>query len=284
MHQISIVVPSYNHAGYIEACLDSVYFQDYGNMEIIIVDDCSTDGSPEVIERWLAGVASDKTSHVVDLDAETGRLIRAECPRYGKKRDIVFLRNKRNIGSTATYNRGFRAARGEYCSFVVSDDICHPQLFSTLAAPLAEGLADFAYADMFIVDDAMRILREFRLPDYDFEASFCRWYLCGVATLYRRELHERFGYYDETSKADDHECYLRFAMNGARFMHVPKTLYSVRDHQGRAEGLHEPDRFNALLEASRELTLKARKWLAESRNGQEAAVGGPVLQNHSHGE
>lgn len=284
MHQISIVVPSYNHAGYIEACLDSIYFQDHGNMEIIIVDDCSTDGSPEVIKRWLEGVASDTASHVADMDEKTGRLIRVSSPRYDKQRDITFLRNERNLGSTRTYNRGFRAARGEYCSFVVSDDICHPQLFSTLAAPLEDGLADFAYADMFVVDDAMRILREFRLPDYDFEASFCRWYLCGVATLYRRSLHERFGYYDPASGADDHECYLRFAMNGARFTHIPKTLYSVRSHEGRTVGLHAPERFDALLEASRELTRKARRWREQSRRREGAAACFSVLQNHSCSE
>ena len=52
MNTISIVIPSYNHAEYIEACLDSIYFQDYPSIEIIIVDDCSTDGSPEVISNW----------------------------------------------------------------------------------------------------------------------------------------------------------------------------------------------------------------------------------------
>jgi glycosyltransferase involved in cell wall biosynthesis len=265
MNRISVVVPSYNHAGYIEACLDSIYFQDYEEMEIIIVDDCSTDGSAEIIEQWLAGVETDTASYVADHDETAGRLIRAEHRRYEKNRAITFLRNERNLGSTATYNRGFRAATGEYCAFVASDDLCHPQLFSTLARPLDRGEADFAYADMFVVDDALRILREFKLPDYDFETCFCRWYLCGVATLYRRELHERLGYYDETCKADDHELHLRFAMNGARFAHVPKTLYSVRSHQGREVGLHAPERFDALLEASKALTLKARQWLEAQR-------------------
>ncbi|MUM77523.1 glycosyltransferase [Pseudodesulfovibrio sp. F-1] len=261
---ISIVIPSYNHAQYIEACLDSVYFQDYLNLEIIIVDDCSQDGSGEVIEKWLEGVGTHTASYLSNYNEETGELVRTTHKRYDRQRSISFLRNEKNLGSTRTYNRGFREATGEYCSFVVSDDICHPQMLSTLAKPLDEDRADFVYSDMFIIDDAYRVLKEFRLPDYDFEKSFCNWYLCGVATLYRRSLHLDFGYYDETAMADDHECYLRFAMNGARFLHIPRILYSVRSHENRQEGLHSTTRFNALLDHSKSLVQKARRWRKEN--------------------
>jgi glycosyltransferase involved in cell wall biosynthesis len=260
METISIVIPSYNHAQYIGACLDSIYFQDYPSIEMIIVDDCSTDGSADVIREWIASMEAEEVSYASNYNEVTDVVERTVHKRYCRPgRTVRFLENEGNMGSTATYNRGFRSATGVYCSFVVSDDICHPQMLSTLAAPLRDGEADFAYSDMFIIDDAGRILREFVLPDYDFSDSFCRWYLCGVATLYRRSLHERFGYYDETAMADDHECYLRFAMNGVRFKHIGKTLYSVRSHDQRRVGLHASDRFKALLDCSKQLTLKARK-------------------------
>jgi len=259
--KISVVVPSYNHAEYIGTCLDSIYFQDHPDLEIIIVDDCSTDDSVAVIADWLRAVREDEASFVSGYNAADDALERCVHARYNKPgREIRFLRNSSNRGATWTYNRGFREATGALCTFVVSDDICHPQLFSTLAEPLDRDEADFAYADMFIVDDAHRVLREFKLPDYGFEASFCQWYLCGVAKLYKRELHERFGFYDESAMADDHECFLRFAMNGARFLHVPRTLYSVRSHDGRQVGLHSKQRFTALLNHSKELVLKARAW------------------------
>jgi glycosyltransferase involved in cell wall biosynthesis len=191
-------------------------------------------------------------------DEEKDIIQRTENKRYNKKRSITLLENGSNKGSTWTYNRGFRKATGEFCTFVASDDICHPQLFSTLVEPLISDQADFCYADMFIIDDCCRILREFKLPDYDFKKCFCDWYLCGVATLYRHSLHEKFGYYDETSAADDHECYLRFAMGGVRFLHIPKTLYSVRSHDQRQVGLHHPERFKKLIEESKRLSLKAR--------------------------
>lgn len=262
MEKISVVVPSYNHAQYIEACLDSILFQDHDNIELIIVDDCSTDDSRRVIAEYLRGVTEDTASHAARYDEATGIIERSSYARYPQEgRTIKAIFNEENKGSTWTYNRGFREATGKFCTFVVSDDICHPQMFSTLAAPLEADAADFVYADMFVIDDMHRILREFKLPDYEFEKSFADWYLCGVATLYKRSLHEWFGFYDESAKADDHECYLRFAMNGARFMHIPKTLYSVRSHHGREVGLHDPAAYNDLLTYSIELTLKARKAL-----------------------
>lgn len=268
METISLVVPSHNHSQYIEACLDSIYFQDYGKLEIIIVDDCSSDDSRDVIRGWLSNVDAQEVSHASRYNETTDELERTRHKRYARGgRSITFVANEQNLGSTATYNRGFRMATGEFCSFVVSDDMCHPQMLSTLAAPLRENIADFVYSDMFIVDDRGRILREFRLPDYDFSVSFGDWYLCGVSTLYRRSLHERFGYYDETALADDHECYLRFAMGGARFLHIPKTLYSVRSHHEREEGLHSKDRFAALLDYSKMLTLKARAWRRDNWGG-----------------
>ncbi len=49
MKKISVIVPSYNHAQYIEACLDSILFRDHDNIELIIVNDCSADESRQVI-------------------------------------------------------------------------------------------------------------------------------------------------------------------------------------------------------------------------------------------
>lgn len=261
MKKISIVVPSYNHADYIEACLDSIYFQDYPSIEIIIVDDNSSDDSAEVISNWVSRVEKEEASFASRYNEKNDEIERTHHKRYNhSERTVLFERNQENFGSTANYNKGFKLATGEYCTFVASDDIAHPHLLSTLAEPLDKDEADFVYCDMFIVDDQQRILREFKLPDYSIERSFCDWYLCGVATLYRRSLHEKYGYYDETATADDHECYLRFAMNGARFLHIPKTMYSVRSHHEREVGLHSKERFAALLEHSKELTLKVRAW------------------------
>ena len=258
---VSIVAPNYNHSPYLLSCLDSIMFQDYPNLELIIIDDASTDNSDKIIKQFLDDVSTDEISYASYYNIDTDCIERTYRLRYPQSgRDIVYLKNERNLGSTATYNRGFQTATGEYCTFVATDDLCHPQFVSTLVGTLLGQEADFAYADMFIIDDNNRILREFKLPEYSFKECFENWYLCGVATLYRRKLHDRFGWYDENAKADDHECYLRFALGGARFVHVAKTLYSVRSHAARKVGLHAPERYHHLLEHSKQLTLHARSY------------------------
>jgi len=256
---VSIVAPNYNHGPYLLSCLDSIMFQDYPNIELIIIDDASTDNSDKLIEKFLHDVSNDEISFASYYNSDTDCIERTYSLRYPQKgRDIIYLKNMLNLGSTATYNRGFQTAAGEFCTFVATDDLCHPQFVSSLVETLINEEADFVFADMFVIDDNCRILREFKLPDYSFNECFENWYLCGVATLYRRDLHDRFGWYDETAKADDHECYLRFALGGAKFVHVAKTLYSVRSHATRRAGLHAPERYLQLLEHSKELTRHAR--------------------------
>lgn len=115
---------------------------------------------------------------------------------------------------------------------------------------------------MHIVDDAMHVLRHFKLPDYSFQACFGDWYLCGVCKLYERSLHERFGDYDEALLAHDHELFQRFAMGGATFTHVPRALMAVRDHpHDRQVDIHAPTNWNRLLEESKVLVGQARDYL-----------------------
>lgn len=257
---ISVVVPTYNQAEYLGACLDSIWFQDYPNIEIIVVADPSPDNTSEVLAQFREAVDSEVVSHAVKLE-DNGEVCRAEAPRYRKQgRKLVIHESEVRLGHTPAYNKGFQMATGEYCTYIASDDICHPQMLSEMAAVLDRDEADFVYSDMFIVDDAMRILREFRLPDYSFEASFCDWYLCGVSKLYRCSLHEQFGYYDDGYTANDHECFLRFAMKGARFLHIPKVLYSVRSHDQRGVDVHSGESWKKLMAESSRLVEKARNF------------------------
>lgn len=258
--KISVVVPVYNQGRYLGACLDSVWFQDWPNLEIVVVCDPSPDDTLEVLEAFERDVRTATVSHAAFFNETTGEVERAVEPRYRPEgRELTVLRNARRLGHSASYNLGFRAAGGAYCTYVAADDICHPGMLTALAAPLQADQADFAYSDMFVVDDAGRILREFRLPDYSFARSFGDWYLCGVSKLYRRELHERHGYFREDYLANDHECYLRFALGGARFVRVPKVLYSVRSHEERNVDVHSKGNWKRLFEESKRLVRVARE-------------------------
>ena len=256
--RISVVVPTYNQAEYLWACLDSIWFQDYPDIEIIVVADPSPDNTAEVLAAYRRAVENDRVSHAVRLEAD-GSVSRAEFPRYrAEGRRLIICESETRLGHTPSYNKGFKLASGEYCTYVASDDICHPQMLSEMSRYLDSNEADFIYSDMFVVDDDMCILREFKLPDYSFEASFCDWYMCGVSKLYRRSLHEQFGYYDNAYTANDHECYLRFVLGGARFKHIPKVLYSVRSHDQRSSDVHSEASWKKLFAESSSLVERAR--------------------------
>lgn len=90
---VSIIMPSYNTAEYIVESIQSVLSQSYENWELIIVDDCSTDNTDEIIEPYL----TDKR--------------------------IKYLKNEKNSGAAVSRNRALREAQGKWIAFLDSDDI-----------------------------------------------------------------------------------------------------------------------------------------------------------------
>ncbi|GAB6038226.1 hypothetical protein JCM15519_27850 [Fundidesulfovibrio butyratiphilus] len=268
--KVSVVVPTYNQAQYLPACLDSLWFQDHPDMEIVVVDDGSTDGTARVLEGWLARVGADTASYASRYDETSDTLLRVHHPRYpARGRAVRVIAFETNRGLAAALNAGFRAATGQAVTYVPSDDWCMPGLYVELVRALEETPADFVFADMLVVNDAFEVVRRFDLPDYSFARSFCDWYLCGDAKLYRRSLHERHGFYDESLLAHDHDLFLRFALGGARFVHVGKALYAKRDHAGEREvHIHAPENWRRLIGESKRLVLEARRHLDSFGNGR----------------
>ena len=262
---VSVVVSTYNQALHIRSCLDSIWFQDFvGELEIVLVNDGSTDNTAEVVEAFLKDVDSAITSYASYYNADDNTIERIQHKRYQMNgRSIEVITNKENKGLPCALNIGFKACRGKYCTYIPSDNYCYPSMFTDLVAALEEGY-DFVFSDMLIVDDPGNVIRRFSLPAYSFEGSFCDWYFCGVSKLYRRELHDCFGYYEQGLLAHDHELFLRFAEGGARFQHIPKALMAVRYHDKEREvGIHAPANWNRLLEESKNLTLRARRFAGQ---------------------
>lgn len=94
--KVSIIIPIYNVAPYIEACLQSVFNQTYKDIEIIIIDDCGTDNSMEIAEKIVSA--------------------------YNGEFCIKILHHNQNKGLSAARNTGIKRATGEYIFFLDSDD------------------------------------------------------------------------------------------------------------------------------------------------------------------
>jgi glycosyltransferase involved in cell wall biosynthesis len=267
MRKASVVVPLYNQSSYLGACLDSLWFQEYPEIEIIVVNDCSPDDAHSAIAAYLDAVASDVRSFACGYDEFTGSILRETHSRYPSHgRTIRILTHPRNMGLAAALNTGIKACTGDYCTYVPADDTCSTRMIPELVKALEANEADFSYCDMLIVGHSGRVERKLTLPEYSFERSFAEWYLCGVAKLYKRSLHDLCGYYDETLLAHDHEMFLRFAMAGAKFVHVPMALMNMLDHSDRQVDIHSPDNWSRLLEESKRLVLSARKYLKDQRH------------------
>ena len=119
---ISVVVPIYNVEHYLERCLDSIISQTYTNLEIILVDDGSTDRSGAIADAYAAKDSRVKVIH------------------------------QKNGGLSIARNTGIEACRGEYLLFIDSDDYIAPNMCECLLSHLTEADADIAIGGFYRVD------------------------------------------------------------------------------------------------------------------------------------
>lgn len=261
MKKVSIIIPCFNQAHYLQACIDHCWYQTYPNIELVIVDGGSTDATKTMLQALSEKIQDRETSPVLRYDEHDG-IVRKACRTYLEDthvthpgRELHILSYEHDLGRTGTYNAGFRKATGEYCTYIVGDDMPHPHMIEELVHALEQTEADVAYSDFRVVNDQGHILRQVRKPSYDFTKCFAEWFHLGVSTLHRRTLHQKVGIMDEAwQHANDYEWYLRMAESGATFTHVPKVLYSVRFH-GHGVGLDEES--IRLAQKARSFTLGA---------------------------
>ena len=261
----TLVIPTFNQAEYLPACVDRCLFQTHPELEIIIVDGGSTDATKDYLAALPQRITSATAEPVVRMD-ETGAVVRASVLTYPQNRRLEIVTFTEDIGPTRTYNEGLARATGESCAYVPGDDLPYPHMVAELIAALERTGADFAYADQDVVEDDGRIYRRMTFPDFDFRACLAEWPHLGVCRLYRRRLHETVGLMDEAfTSANDYDHYLRFALAGAQFIHVPRVLYGVRRHgPARPTGQHTPTRYANLLAESCRLAKRARQFLHDT--------------------
>ena len=199
---ISVIVPVFNVAGYLPQCVDSILSQDYGNLEVILIDDGSTDGSGEICDRYAA------------LDSR------------------VRVIHQKNGGAAAAKNAGLRLATGEYLAFADSDDYLEPGAYGFLMKILLENGADAVQGSFREVyrnrAEEQRISEEI-LEGYDYLLRFPKDFSCALLwnKLYRRALFDGV-FFEEGHKIDDEYFTYQGFLQPRKVVRADRIVYNYR--------------------------------------------------------
>lgn len=199
--RVSIVTPSFNQAEFIEETILSVQGQNYPNLEHIIVDGGSTDGTLSILKKY-----GDKIKWISEKDS----------------------------GQANAINKGFKMAEGEIIGWLNSDDpYLEGAVSSVVNVFLNHSKVQVLYGDYVFLDGSGRRIYEMRLIHYDlYILLFDRCYIAQPAVFYKKEIFNEVGFLDETLKyAMDWEYFLRLGFSGYHFYHIPKLLAGYRLHK-----------------------------------------------------
>lgn len=200
--KFSIIVPVYNTAQYLKRCLDSLINQTYQNIEIILVDDGSTDDSPNI------------------------------CDEYAKKYEYVRVIHKENGGQGSARNAGLKHVTGDYISFVDSDDYVSLQLYENCANLIQKIGADMICyklicgmeenyqfevpSDAIEVIDGISFLR--RIYEYDnFDSS--------VLKIFKCSLFQQIFFPEGRTKGEDAGTVYKLVYKASKIILTSNVLY-----------------------------------------------------------
>ena len=196
--RITVVTPSYNQARFIEATLLSVINQDYPNLEYIVIDGGSTDGSVEIIQRYADRLA--------------------------------YWASEPDHGQTDALLKGFARATGDILCYLCSDDLFERRTLHEVAEFFrVHPLVQAVYGDGVWIDVEGRPIR----PKKEHPFSWFIWmydhdYIPQPSTFWRRELYQKVGGLDPSfDLAMDADLFIRFA-EVSPLRHVARTWSRMR--------------------------------------------------------
>ncbi len=201
--EVTVLMPAFNAGRFISAALRSVLRQDFGDFEVLVIDDGSTD--------------------------DTGAIVGA----VGDPR-VRLLRHEVNRGLVATLNEGLREARASLVARQDADDLCRRDRLGRQVDFMRTHRGDLAVgSEADLIDGKGRFRGALRLPR---TREQLRWDLCfrnpvphSSVMLRRREILDEYGGYPESAASEDYDLWSRIAATG-RFGLIPRRLVSYRIH------------------------------------------------------
>jgi len=211
MSKVSIVTISFNQSEFLERAIRSVLEQDYPNLEYIVVDPGSTDGSREIIDRYRSRIAK------IVLEPDSG-------PADG-------------------LNKGFAHTTGDILGFLNSDDILFPGAITSAVSFLKSKDVDVVSGHATVIDSADRQLRTAYSDPFHLKmVAYGACVLVQPSTFFRRSAFERAGGFNIDCKASwDGQLWVDMALAGARFARTNQIWSGYRLH---SESITSSGRFS----------------------------------------
>jgi len=226
MPLVTVVIPAYNRARYIDRTVKSVLQQTYPRVELLVTDDGSTDGTKQILESY----------------ASRGQLTLFSHPGGA------------NRGQSASLNLALSHANGDYISILDSDDMFVPRKLEELVGYLeAHSEIGLVYSNGYVIDRHDNILYEVHSPDHvelndpNRLLMDCYFFL-PLNAVVRREIFNRAGQFEESFRAaQDHDMALRIA-EITRMAYVREHLFYYRHHDDSISGKRQDIRWRTGFE------------------------------------
>jgi glycosyltransferase involved in cell wall biosynthesis len=200
---VCVIVPLYNYGKYIEQTLESVASQLIEDLSLVVVDDCSKDSSPLIVERWI----------------ERNR------ERFTK---AILTRNLKNAGLSITRNTGIAAAESPFLFFLDADNLIYPRCLSRhLEAVSASPSAKGAYSLLEVFDADSGIMGT---EVFDRERLKRGNHIDAMTMIRREYLLKVGGYHDIKYGWEDFDLWLRMCEAGDFLVQIPEILGRYRVH------------------------------------------------------
>lgn len=205
--KVSIVLPTYNGSRYLRASMESCLSQTHTDLELIVIDDCSTDETPQIVRQF-------------------------KDPR------VIYSRNPQNLRLPRSLNVGFKIAQGDFLTWTSDDNEYTPDAIEKMLACLAGAQAEFTYADSWSLDEGTGRKDVVRAPE---RLDLARQNEVGGCFLYSRRAYEAVGDYNpHYEMVEDYDYWIRIARR-FKTVRTPGPIYLYRYHAASLTTTRKPN-------------------------------------------
>lgn len=200
MCKVSIILPVYNGERYLEQSIRSVLNQTYTDLELVIVNDCSTDYTETIIMKFV-----------------------------NEDKRVKYIRNDENMKLPGSLNVGFSHATGEYYTWTSDDNMYRNDAIATMVKYLEDNPEiGMVYSDYTVINENGDMVKEIvgHTPEYIVAAN-----VVGACFMYRKEVAHAVGNYDVSAfLIEDYDYWIRIYLS-TKVAKIERDLYYYREHQ-----------------------------------------------------